>query len=99
MTMSLQEKNPIKMNFKKVIQIESVNSDDFTKGILEEIALMLDEKCDCCNEPDKASKEWLTSKEACKYFKVSQPTLKRMRERGEVEYRRVGKNFRYLLPK
>ena len=93
--MSLQEKNPIKMNFKKLIQIESVSSDDFTKGILEEIALMLDEKCDCCNEPDTASKEWLTSKEACKYFKVSQPTLKRMRDRGEVEYRRVGKNFRY----
>ena len=94
--MSLQEKNPIKMNFKKVIQIESVNSDDFKKSILDDIALMLDEKCDCCNEPDTALKEWMTTKEACEYFKVSAPTLKRMRERGEVEYRRVGKNFRYL---
>ena len=94
--MSLQEKNPIKMNFKKLIQIESVSSDDFTKGILEEIALMLDEKCDCCNEPDTTSKELMTTKEACDYFKVSAPTLKRMRDRGEVEYRRVGKSFRYL---
>ena len=84
------------MNIKKMIQIESVSSDDFKKSILEDIALMLDEKCDCCNEPDMTSKEWLTSKEACKYFKVSQPTLKRMREREDVEYRRVGKNFRYL---
>jgi excisionase family DNA binding protein len=81
---------------KKFIQIESVSSDDFKKSILEDIALLLDEKCDCCNEPDTTSKEWLTSKEACKYFKVSQPTLKRMRERGEVENRRVGKSFRYL---
>ena len=81
---------------KKYIQIESVSSDDFRKSILEEIALMLDEKLDCYNEADTAQKEWMTTKEACNHFKVSQPTLKRMRERGEVEYRRVGKNFRYL---
>jgi excisionase family DNA binding protein len=81
---------------KKYIQIESVSSDDFKKSILEDIALLLDEKCDCCKEADTASKEWLTSKEACAYFKVSAPTLKRMRERGEVDYKRFGKNFRYL---
>ena len=81
---------------KKFIQIESVSSDDFKKSILEDIALLLDEKCDCCNEPDTASKEWLTTKEALTYFKVSQPTLKRLRERGEVEYKRIGKSFRYL---
>ncbi len=81
---------------KKYIQIESVSSDDFKKSILEDIALLLDEKCDCCNEPDTTSKELMNTKEACAYFKVSAPTLKRMRERGEVEYRRVGKNFRYL---
>ena len=92
--MSPQEKNP-HMN-KKFIQIESERSDEFKKSILEDIALLLDEKCDCCNEADTASKEWMTTKEACDYFKVSQPTLKRMRERGEVEYRRVRKNFRYL---
>ena len=83
------------MNIKKMIRIESVSSDDFKKSILEDIALMLDEKCDCCNEPDTSQKEWLTTKEACEYFKVSQPTLKRMRDSSEVEYRRVGKNFRY----
>ena len=92
--MSPQEKNP-HMN-KKYIQIESVSSDDFKKSILEDIALMLDEKCDCCKEADTASKEWLTTKEACDYFKVSQPTLKRMRDSGEVKYMRARKNFRYL---
>ena len=80
---------------KKYIQIESVSSDDFKKSILEDIALLLDEKCDCCNEPDKASKELMNTKEACAYFKVSAPTLKRMRERGDVNYQRFGKNFRY----
>ena len=83
------------MNFKKMIQIESVNSDDFMDSLVEKLTLRIKEECDCCNEPDTTSKEWLTTKEACEYFKVSQPTLKRMRERGEVEYRRVGKNFRY----
>ena len=94
MPMSPQEKNP-HMN-KKFIQIESVSSDDFKKSILEDIALLLDEKCDCCNEPDTASKEWMATKEACDYFKVSVPTLKRMRDSGEVKYMRASKNFRYL---
>ncbi|HHZ97209.1 MAG TPA: DNA-binding protein [Flavobacteriales bacterium] len=53
--------------------------------------LRIKEELDCCNEPDTASKEWMTTKEACEYFKVSQPTLKRMRERGDVEYRRLAK--------
>jgi excisionase family DNA binding protein len=79
-----------------MIQIESVNSDDFMDSLVEKLTLRIKEECDCCNEPDTSQKEWLTTKEACGYFKVSQPTLKRMRERGEVEYRRVGKNFRYL---
>ena len=81
---------------KKYIQIESVSSDDFMDNLVEKLTLRIKEELDCCNEPDTASKEWMTTKEACAYFKVSAPTLKRMRDRGEVEYRRVGKSFRYL---
>ena len=81
---------------KKYIQIESYDSDDFIESLLEQLTQRFKEECDCCNESETASKEWMTTKEACNYFKVSQPTLKRMRERGEVEYRRVGKSFRYL---
>ena len=81
---------------KKYIQIESYDSDDFMDSLVEKLTQRIKEELDCCNEPDTASKEWVTTKEACSYFKVSAPTLKRMRERGEVEYRRVGKNFRYL---
>ena len=82
---------------KKYIQIESYDSDDFMDSLVEKLTQRIKEGCDCCNEAETTSKEWLTTKEACDYFKVSQPTLKRMRERGEVEYRRVGKNFRYLM--
>jgi excisionase family DNA binding protein len=81
---------------KKIIQIESYDSDDFMDSLVEKLTQRIKEELDCCNEPDTASKEWMTTKEACDYFKVSAPTLKRMRERGEVEYRRVGKSFRYL---
>ena len=81
---------------KKIIQIESYDSDDFMDSLVEKLTQRIKDELDCCNEPDTASKEWLTTKEACEYFKVSAPTLKRMRERGEVEYRRVGKSFRYL---
>ena len=81
---------------KKIIQIESYDSDDFMDSLVEKLTQRIKEECDCCNEADTASKEWMTTKEACDYFKVSQPTLKRLRERGEVENRRVGKSFRYL---
>ena len=81
---------------KKYIQIESVSSDDFMDSLVEKLTLRIKEELDCSNESGMASKEWLTTKEACSHFKVSQPTLKRMREMGEVEYRRVSKNFRYL---
>jgi excisionase family DNA binding protein len=81
---------------KKIIQIESYDSDDFMDSLVEKLTQRIKDECDCCNEADTASKEWLTTKEACDYFKVSAPTLKRMRERGEVENRRVGKSFRYL---
>ena len=92
--MSPQEKNP-HMN-KKFIQIESVSSDDFMDSLVEKLTQRIKNELDCCNEADTTSKEWLTTKEACEYFKVSAPTLKHMRERGEVENRRVGKNYRYL---
>ena len=82
---------------KKIIQIESYDSDDFMDSLVEKLTQRIKEELDCCNEADTASKEWLTTKEACEYFKVSAPTLKRMRERGDVNYQRFGKNFRYYI--
>ena len=80
---------------KKYIQIESVSIDGFMDNLVEKLTLRIKEELDCCNEADTASKEWMTTKEACNHFKVSQPTLKGMRDRGEVECMKVGKNFRY----
>ena len=84
---------------KKIIQIESYESDDFMDSLVEKLTQRIKDELDCCNEADTTSKEWMTTKEARDYFKVSAPTLKRMRERGEVKYNRFGKNFRYLRVK
>ena len=95
--MSLQEKTQ-KINYKnKILQIENCSAEDFIENLVDQITLKIKEECDCCNEANKASKEWLTIKEAYDYFKVSAPTLKLHRERGEVEYKKIGKSFRYLM--
>ena len=74
------------MNYKnKILQIENCSAEDFIENLVDQITLKIKEECDCCNEANTTSKEWLTTKEACDYFKVSQPTLKRLRERGEGE--------------
>jgi excisionase family DNA binding protein len=97
--MSLQEKNQIKMNYKERLQIESVNSDDYKKSILDGVALIL-EKCNCCNEQqDKKEEEWYTAKEVCKKLKISLPTLKKSRENGEIKYHKYGRAYRYVLSK
>jgi len=81
---------------KKFIQIESYDSDDFMDSLAEKLTKRIKDQLDCCNEAQTASKEWMTIKEACAYFKVSAPTLKLHRERGDVQYKRIGKSFRYL---
>ena len=81
---------------KKFIQIESYDSDDFMDSLAEKLTKRIKDELDCCNDAQTASKEWMNTKEAYAYLQVSHPTLKRMRERAEIEYRRVGKNFRYL---
>lgn len=86
------------MKQKKIIQIEVLDTEDFMSQIADLVTLRLTEECGICEEERKNnSGEWMTTKEACKYYKVSVPTLKRMRERGEVVYSKVGRNFRYLV--
>ena len=95
-----QEKNQIKMNYKEILHLESVNSADFKKGILEEIALMLDEKCDCCKEQkEQKEEEWFTAKEMCIKLKICLPTLTKVRENGDIKYKKIGRTYRYSLPK
>lgn len=88
------------MIYKEYLQIESVNAADFRKSILDDFALMLDEKCDCCNEQqDKKEEEWYTAKEVCKKLKICLPTLKKSRENGEIKYKKIGRTYRYAISK
>ena len=95
--MSLQEKTQ-KMNYKnKILQIENCSAEDFIENLVDQITLKIKEECDCCNDNVVEHKVLLTTSEACRHFKVSRPTLKRMRERGEVTYTKYGRNFRYVV--
>ena len=40
---------------------------------------------------------WQTTRTALDHFQVSRPTLKAMRERGEVEFMQVGRGFGYNI--
>ena len=40
---------------------------------------------------------WQTSATAMDHFQVSRPTLKAMRERGEVEFIKPGRSYRYNI--
>ena len=46
--------------------------------------------CPPCEE-----EEWLTTKEFCKRFKISEPTLRAMRRRKELKYQKFGQSYRY----
>ena len=48
--------------------------------------------CPPCEE-----EEWLTSKQTTKALNISEPTLRRMRRRGEIRSMRVGQGYRYQL--
>lgn len=45
------------------------------------------------------SKDWLSSKDIKKQLKLSGCELMHLRERGELEYKRVGNAFFYKQPK
>lgn len=40
---------------------------------------------------------WQTTRTALDHFQVSRPTLKAMRERGEVEFIQLGREYRYNI--
>lgn len=39
--------------------------------------------------------QFFTEKEICKRLRVTLPTLKSMRDKGQIDYFRIGKNIRY----
>lgn len=54
-----------------------------------------------CGEPSisslKYEEEWLTTKQAAEYLKVSIPTLWNMSSNGHIQYHKLGRRNRYSL--
>lgn len=49
------------------------------------------------NSSLKIEEEWLTTKQAAEYLKVSVPTLWNMSSNGVIEYHKLGRRNRYSL--
>lgn len=69
-----------------------MTEDDFKriKDLIEDT--IAEYHCPPCEED-----EWLTTKEACLMLKTSEPTLRGMRRRGEVQFQKVGQSYRYRI--
>ena len=48
--------------------------------------------CPPCEED-----EWLTTKQFCERFQISEPTLKKMRRAKRIKHVRFGNTYRYLF--
>ena len=70
-----------------------MTEDDFKriKDLIEDT--IADYHCPPCEE-----EQWLTTKQTTKALSISEPTLRRMRRRGEIRSLRVGQAYRYQLP-
>ena len=89
-------------NKKQLLQIESWQIDDFIETISERVAQKLSEEYDCCGpnagvQPPVPDVKWLTSSEVCDKLSISRPTLKALRDRKEVEFKKIGRSYRYNL--
>jgi len=51
--------------------------------------MMTEFECPPCEE------EWLTTQQFCESFQISEPTLRAMRRRGDVEFKCFGRSYRY----
>ena len=68
-----------------------MNEDDLRliKDLIEDT--IAEYHCPPCQE-----EEWLTTKEFCERYKISEPTLRAMRRQGQLEYKKFGQSYRYL---
>lgn len=89
------------MSRKKVIEIHTYNDEEFMDVLAECVAQKLRDQMDSTSSTDDSitlgGPCWQTTRTALYHFRVSRPTLKAMRERGEVEFMQVGREYRYNL--
>ena len=89
------------MSRKRVIEIHTYHEDEFMDALAERLAQKLRDLKDSTSSTDGSVTLgvpcWQTTQTALEHFQVSRPTLKAMRERGEVEFIQLGREYRYNL--
>jgi hypothetical protein len=70
-----------------------MTEDDFKriKDLIEDT--IAEYHCPPCEED-----EWLTTKAILAHLNTSEPTLRKMRRNGDIQYLRVGQSYRYRRP-
>ena len=89
------------MSRKKVIEIHTYHDEEFMDALAERVAQKLRDQMDITSSTNDSitlgGPCWQTTRTALDHFQVSRPTLKAMRERGEVEFMQLGREYRYNL--
>ena len=89
------------MSRKKVIEIHTYHDEEFMDALAERVAQKLRDQMDSTSSANDSitlgGTCWQTTRTALDHFQVSRPTLKAMRERGEVEFMQVGRGFGYNI--
>ena len=91
----------LNMSRKKIIEIHTYNDDEFMDALADRVAEKVMVQLSSQLEEEGAVSLngpcWQKSATAQDHFQVSRPTLKAMRERGEIEFTQVGRSYRYNI--
>ena len=89
------------MESKNTIEIHTYSDDEFMEKladrIAEKIGVVVSTQPRQYGDVSLKGPCWQTSATAMDHFQVSRPTLKAMRERGEVEFIKPGRSYRYNI--
>jgi len=89
------------MSRKKVIEIHTYHEEEFMDALAERVAQKLRDQTDSTSSTNDSialgGPCCLKTSTALDHFQVSRPTLKAMRERGEVEFMQLGREYRYNI--
>lgn len=81
------------------IEIERWEMNEFIDAIVEKVGerITIDLNCEDLSPCLPCESEWLTTEEVLKALKTSRPTLDKMRQRDDIEHRKVGRTYRYRI--
>lgn len=67
------------------------------KAVIEEPTSFAEMAAPLNKDSSLTIREWMTTREAAAYLRVSVATLRNMTSNGEIPYRKLGRRNRYLL--